>query len=100
MQTLDDLLAQVASRGLRVANLFQFQSAATGEWRWQANLTDGLQAWEFGRGGSPAEALEKALAAISGPATPLRRPAPNHRLPASLPGREPELVDNPDDLPI
>lgn len=54
---LEDLLAAVAARNLRLNNLFQL---ATGSW--QANVTDGLLFWGFGRGTSPHEALARALA--------------------------------------
>jgi len=62
--TVDDLLAVVAAKGLRLANLFQFPVPDTGEppqLRWQANITDGEQFWEFGRGSTPEAALEAAL---------------------------------------
>lgn len=59
-QPVDDLLKSVAARGLRLANLFQFETT-TGEWRWQANVTDGEVHWEFGRGSTAAEALRHAL---------------------------------------
>ena len=61
MATLDDLIAGLPARGLRLANLFQFEVPGTGTWRWQANVTDGEKFWDFGRGSSPVEALEAAL---------------------------------------
>lgn len=60
--SVDELLASVAARGLRVANLFQFELPGTANmWRWQANLTDGQRFWEFGRGDTAAAALRAAL---------------------------------------
>lgn len=59
--SVDDLLVLVEARGLRLANLFQFEVPGTGLWRWQANITDGQRFWEFGRGASAPEALRAAL---------------------------------------
>jgi hypothetical protein len=59
--SLDDLLASVAARGLKLANLFQFENIATGEWKWQANVTDGERHWEYGRGETAVQALRAAL---------------------------------------
>jgi hypothetical protein len=90
--TLDELLARVAIQNLKVANLFQFQSPATGEWRWQANLTDGTSVWEFGRGASPIAALEAALEATR--FKPVGRRAPPPPKPAALvldPGEEDDI---------
>jgi hypothetical protein len=90
--TLDELLARVAERSLKVANLFQFQSPATGEWRWQANLTDGQAVWEFGRGPTAGAALETALEATR--FKPVGRRAPPPPKPAALvldPGEEDDI---------
>lgn len=54
--TVDDLIAEVARRKLRLNNLFQLDNG-----RWQANITDGSRFWEFGRGDNPVEALLRAL---------------------------------------
>lgn len=59
--TVDDLLTIVENRGFRLANLFQYQIPGLAEWRWQANVTDGLRYWEFGRGSTAVEALRAAL---------------------------------------
>lgn len=65
IKSLDIQLVEIANRGLRVANLFQYQLPGTDLWRWQSNLTDGQQAWEFGRGDTPQAALQAALIAIT-----------------------------------
>lgn len=54
--TVDELIAEVAAKGLRLNNLFQLH---TGGWR--ANITDGERMWEFGNGSTPVEALQAAL---------------------------------------
>lgn len=53
---LEDLLAEVASRGLRLNNLFELPGGG-----WQANLTDGERFWEFGKGDTAIAALRAAL---------------------------------------
>lgn len=53
---LEDLIAEVARRQLRLNNLFQLDNG-----RWQANITDGQRFWEFGRGDTAMEALIAAL---------------------------------------
>lgn len=61
--TLEQLLERVSAQKLRVNNLFQLQDGT-----WQANLTDGEQFWDFGRGAVPGEALANALVkAAEGP---------------------------------
>jgi len=69
------LLDRIATRDLKLANLFQFQPYGSTEWLWQANLTDGIKVWEFGRGGSAAAALEAAIAAVAKPSIPRRATA-------------------------
>lgn len=73
--SVDALLEVVRQRGLRLNNLFQLEDG-----RWQANVTDGLKYWEFGRGDSAEEALRAALlsAATTEPqyAIPEPKPAP------------------------
>jgi hypothetical protein len=64
MSTVDDLIVEVAKRGLRLNNLFQLHDG-----RWQANITDGERFWEFGRGDTAIEALQAALQ-ISSTTTP------------------------------
>jgi hypothetical protein len=54
--TVDDLILEITRRGLRLNNLFQLHDG-----RWQANLTDGVQFWQFGRGSTAVEALQAAL---------------------------------------
>ena len=102
--TLDQLLTQVADRGLRVANLFQYQlpeiGDSAGDWKWQANLTDGLQAWEFGRADTPEGALLAALAALSQPGVP-RRPQPSsHQIEPSATSSPPLPVLNAEEVMI
>ena len=82
--SIDDLLMLVEARGLKLANLFQFEVAATGTWRWQANITDGSKYWDFARGATAAEALRAALftAATTEPAVD-PRPGPTTPGPAN-----------------
>lgn len=54
--TLEDLIAEVSRRKLRLNNLFQLDDG-----RWQANITDGQRFWEFGRGDNAMEALIRAI---------------------------------------
>lgn len=54
--TVDELIAEVNNRHLRLNNLFQLENG-----RWQANITDGARFWEFGRGDTAVEALLAAL---------------------------------------
>jgi hypothetical protein len=54
--TVDELIAEVNKRGLRLNNLFQLHDQ-----RWQANITDGEMFWKFGRGDTAIEALQAAL---------------------------------------
>jgi hypothetical protein len=60
MNAVDDWIKEVGRRGLILNNLFQFKVSTT-EWRWQANVTDGVRYWDFGRGATPQEALSQAL---------------------------------------
>ena len=53
---MDFLLESLQSRRLFLANLFQ-RSDGT----WQANVTDRVQVWEFGRAGTAAGALRAAM---------------------------------------
>jgi len=53
---VDFLLESLQSRRLFLANLFQ-RSDGT----WQANVTDRVQVWEFGRAGTAAGALRAAM---------------------------------------
>lgn len=54
--TIEDLLAEVTKRGLRLNNLFQLEGGS-----WQANVTDGERYWEFGKGETAIAALLAAL---------------------------------------
>jgi hypothetical protein len=54
--SVDELIAEVNKRGLRLNNLFQLHDQ-----RWQANITDGEMFWKFGRGDTAIEALQAAL---------------------------------------
>ena len=54
--TVDELIVEVSRRGLRINNLFQLDDG-----RWQANITDGVRYWEFGKGETPTAALITAL---------------------------------------
>ena len=53
---LEDLIAEVNGRGLRINNLFQLENGG-----WQSNITDGERFWEFGRGDTPTAALLAAM---------------------------------------
>lgn len=54
--TVDELIAEVNRMSLRLNNLFQLHDG-----RWQANITDGVKFWEFGRGDTAVAALYAAL---------------------------------------
>lgn len=67
--TIETKLDEIKAAKLLVHNLFQLEDNI-----WQANLTDGEKAWEFGRGESPEAALTAALhKAEHGTAVPLRK---------------------------
>ena len=53
---IEPILSEIEDAGLRVCNLFQLEDGV-----WQANLYDDEQAWNFGRGNTPSEALTSAL---------------------------------------
>lgn len=53
---VDELIAEINGRGLRINNLAQLEDG-----RWQANITDGERFWEFGRGNTAAAALIAAV---------------------------------------
>lgn len=55
---IEELLRQIAERGLQVNNLFQLDAKL-----WQGNVTDGESVWEFGHGASAEEALQAAFQA-------------------------------------
>lgn len=80
--SVDDLLTVVSSRGLHLNNLFQYPLPESDQWRWQANLTDGQRYWDFGRGGSAAEALRDALfkSSTTTPTGPIG-PVPGSKVP-------------------
>lgn len=54
--TIEQLFAQTAALSLYVNNLFQRHDG-----RWQANLRDNSECYEFGRGDTPVEALTCAI---------------------------------------
>lgn len=62
--SVDALLEVVRVRGFHLANLFQLPDG-----RWQANVSNGFNYWEFGRGDTADKALMAALhiAAVSAP---------------------------------
>lgn len=55
--TVEQLISEAASRGLRVNNLFQLPTGG-----WQANVCDGETFYEFGTGDDAGSALFAALA--------------------------------------
>lgn len=55
--TVEQLISEAASRGLRVNNLFQLPAGG-----WQANVCDGETFYEFGIGDDAGSALSAALA--------------------------------------
>lgn len=69
-QSTDELLEQVRAKGLRVLNLFQFESG-----KWRANLYRELGAYDFGDGETIQEALLRAIANAEGAAEPFYQPA-------------------------
>ena len=54
--SVDALHEVVRIRGFRLSNLFQLEDGL-----WQANVSNGHNFWEFGRGDTPDEALMAAL---------------------------------------
>lgn len=54
--SVDALLEVVKIRGYHLANLFQLTDG-----RWQANVSNGSNYWEFGRGDDASAALMAAL---------------------------------------
>lgn len=66
---VDELLAQCASRGLLVNNLFQLDSG-----HWQANLRCAAGAFEWAQGASAGQALAAALAVAAGGPEPFYKP--------------------------
>lgn len=55
-RTLEELLLAVKVRGLRLNGLAQLSDLS-----WQANVTNGVEFWEFGRGPTPHIAIAEAL---------------------------------------
>jgi hypothetical protein len=54
--TLEELFSEVEVLGLYVNNLFQRHDG-----KWQANLRDGQQGYEFGRGDTPVAAMRECI---------------------------------------
>lgn len=71
--SVDAMLEIVRLRGLRLNNLFQIPDGP-----WQANLTDGISFWEFGRSDTPDGAIRAALykAATEKPKPARQPPSP------------------------
>lgn len=53
---IESLLAEIADAGWLLSNLFQLDSGL-----WQANLRSATHCTDYGRGFTPAEALEAAI---------------------------------------
>lgn len=91
MKTIDDVLALAASKGLWLHNLFQLRTypghpntpKLTGEW--QANFSNPAGCYEFGRGKSAVEALEKALLEFTKAEKPTRLAIPQRLPPTEAP---------------
>lgn len=65
--SVDALLEVIHQRGMKLANLFELDNG-----RWQANVSNGIDYWEFGRGGSPDEAILAALGVAARTPKPVR----------------------------